>query len=257
MLPPGPLTSVALTRSRAGDVITVYASNIYTFTFVAIRRGTDLAYAAVTAARCNGARCFANMGQYDAPVLEVDGSATVMSVGFATTQPVDWFAVRSTVPTPLWQGAVMPGPFNSPPETRRLRVDGSALWLTTDGSALVLWDGIQHAQWSGDAAALASCDLAFCAQISAPDTTHLATLQSATTSSPLLYIADRSADGQWAPLAAVSLVPVAAGVTANTRLRLGAFHASGANQVIFGVIEPQIYTFGESYALWPFALSKR
>jgi hypothetical protein len=256
VLPPIPLTNVALTRSRAGDVVTVFASNIYTYTFVAIRRSTDAAYVAVTDARCVGARCSANMGAYAAPILELDGSASVMFSRFALSQPDDWFAVRSSVPAPLWQGAVMPGNVSSSPATRRLRVDGSPLWLTVDASGLVLWDGAQRAQWTGDAAALASCDLAFCAQISAPDTTHLATLQGAATGSPVLYVADRSTDGRWSSVAAVPLSPVATAM-ANTRLVLDAFHANGPNQVIVGVIEPQNYTPGGSYALWPFAVSKR
>lgn len=255
VLPPSPLTSVALTRSRAGDVITVYANNIYTFTYVAIRRSTDTSYVPVTAARCIGARCSANMGQFLAPVLELDASATVMSWGGAAPQPEDWFAVRGSVPAPLWQGAVMAGAFNSSAATRRLRVDGSPLWLTADASGLVLWEGTQRARWTDDAAALASCDLAVCAQISAPDTTHLATLQGATTNSPLLYVADRLIDGHWTDVAGVSLAPFAASTMPNTRLRLDAFHASGANQIVFGLIEPQNYTF-ESYALRPFAVSK-
>ncbi len=248
-------SNASVVRSKAGDVARVRHQLLYWYTYVAYRAANDDAFVAVTPELCLGGRCGGQSGSHDAPILEMEGTATVAASRGGTSESDEWLAVRGTTPTSLWPPRLITKLESSAPLARLLRGDGTPMWLTSAVGALALWEGTARVDWSADAAGLVPCLSMGCAAISSPDAAHVAVLQSPASGAATLYVSDRGG-ARWAQSAALDASTLQVGTMAGKRLKLTRFYAKGNTQIVVGYAEA-LTPASEPQLVWPFAFVKR
>ena len=198
----------SVARSRFGDAATViYVGPGYEYSFVAFRSVGAADFAIVTPTLCTNGRCQANWGGYFAPVLQPDGSATVLRGGNSPFRD-DWLSVRALTPVSLWTTSTTPADFSAPPSSSLVRANGTPVWLANVDKQLTLWEGTQMAVWSPSFVTPPACSLATCAAIDRADASRFAAVDLTTSTAPVLNIYSRANDGIWSREASVDLISV-------------------------------------------------
>ena len=228
---------VVVVRSKVGDVAIVTYRNLYSYTYVAIRRPGETSFTPVTTSVCIGGRCGDANGRYGFLTLQQDGRATVLRDPVGGS-PTHWLLIDRDSPIELWPAGVdATGAIPFTDTIMRLNADGSPLWLSSVGTQLAIWEKTAKSAWQAAVGEAAACDIARCAVFSQPDSKYLAALHNDNATTMTLYVSERAASGQWANTATINASTLLSIPNYLGAFALTAFHTTPTTQIIVGFVE--------------------